>query len=336
MRNCWLALALVALTTLACRKNEAPPGTVTDDLGRSVLLARTPQRLASLSPATTELLFAVGCGDKLVLRDGWSDYPPEAKKVPKIEGLQPSAEAILAYRPDLVLVNYPGPSLQAALDGAGVAWAALSPETLPAVARSLDLVGRLCGQPQRGAAKAAEFRTQVDLLTAALKNRPRLKVFYEMDVGDGTRPFTVGARSFASGLLEVAGGRNVFGDRQEAWFPVGLEAILAADPDVVVLGDSDVPEHPQTPALFAARQGFAQLRAVQQNRVAPIPASLASRPGPRLLQAATALARVLHPEVVLPGDPPRPTAVPAPNAATRTAAPAAPTAATATTAGPTP
>lgn len=324
MRNLWLALALVAATALACRKVDHPPGAVTDDLGRSVLLAKTPQRLASLSPATTELLYAVGCGDKLILRDGWSDYPAEAKKVPKIDGLQPSAEAILAHHPDLVLVNYPSPSLQAALDGAGVAWAALSPETLPAVARSLDLVGRLCGQPERGAAKAAEFRAKVDQLTAALKDRPRLKVFYEMDVGDGTRPFTVGARSFANGLLEVAGGRNVFGDRQEAWFPVGLEAILAADPDVVILGDSDVPEHPQTPALFAGRQGFSQLRAVQQNRVAPISANLASRPGPRLLQAATALARVLHPEVALPGDATQPGAVTQPTAATSTAAGKAP------------
>jgi iron complex transport system substrate-binding protein len=289
-------------TVVGCRQPDHAPGVVVDDLGRAVVLAKTPQRLASLSPATTELLYAVGCGERLVLRDGWSDYPPQAKKVSKIDGLQPSAEAILAFRPDLVLVNFPSPSLQAALDGAGVPWAALSPETVPAVARSLRLVGQLCGEPKRGAEQATRFESGMAKLSEALRNQPKVKVFYEMDVGDGTRPFTIGRRSFASGLLEAAGGRNVFADRNEAWFPVGLEAILAADPDVVVLGDGDVPEHPQTPALFAARNGFAQLRAVQQQRVAPISASLVARPGPRLLLAAVALARILHPSVALPAD----------------------------------
>lgn len=271
-----------------------------DDLGRSIVAQVPAQRIVTLSPAATELLFAVGCGPALVLRDNWSDYPPAAKAVPRIDGMQPSPEAILAVRPDLVLANYPTPGLQAALTGAGVAWAALSPDDTAGVARSLRLVGALCGHRQQAETAAQDFEADLQALAQATERQPKVRVFYEMDAGDGIRPYTVGKRSFASGLVQVAGGINVFADRDEAWFQVSIESIMAADPDLIVLADSDVPERPQSPASLAQRPGFSQLRAVRQGRIATIGADYVSRPGPRLLSGAARMTQLLHPSVALP------------------------------------
>lgn len=292
----------------ACRPAPAPEpdaNAVLDDLGRAVSVSVPPQRIVSLSPAITEALFAVGCGPKLVLRDAWSDAPPAARAVPSVGGFAPGAEAIVAVRPDLLLTTWPPPTLRSGLDAAGVRWAAFAPNDLAGVARTLARVGRLCGEPDRGEALAAELRQTVAEVSVAVAGERRPRVFYEMDGGSGGRPYTVGPGSFGHDLVVRAGGENIFADAKQAWVQVSTEAVLMARPEVIVLADAGAIEDPQSQATLAARPGWSQLAALRHGRVFALHTDWVARPGPRLGLGLRQLAALLHPDKVaappLPG-----------------------------------
>jgi iron complex transport system substrate-binding protein len=258
-------------------------------------------RIVSLSPAATETLFAVGCGGGLVLRDAWSDFPPEVKQLPAVAGFAPSAEAILAVRPTLVVAHYPPPGLKLALERAGVTVQGFAPVTLDEVGRSFADVAAACGQAERGQALQAEFAARVAALAARVDastaRKPKPRLYYEMDAGDAGRPFTVGRGSFGHALIEAAGAINVFADAGATWFQVSAESVLAADPDVIVLADADSIDAPQSAALVAARPGWSTVRAVRLGRIVTVPADLTVRPGPRLAAGLERLARALHPDL---------------------------------------
>jgi len=300
---------VVLLGAMACARDpsataqaaQAPAGgagqaiVLQDDLGRTVRLRAPAQRIVSLSPAMTEILYAVGCGDRLVLRDGWSDFPPVARKVPAIEGFAPSPEAILATQPDLVVSHFPPPGLRTALDAAGIAWLGYAPATLPAVAASFASIGQACGQPAAGANLRAAFQQRLAEVRARVAQRPAPRVFYEMDAGGG-RPFTISRKSFGHEVLQAAGGTNVFADAEAPWFQVSTESVLTADPDFILLADAGAIDQPQSAEAVAARPGWATLRAVRERRVVPLQIDWVSRPGPRLILGIEQIAHTLHPQ----------------------------------------
>lgn len=304
-----LALLTATVLALGCDRERPVPApaaadtiVLTDTLGRSVTLARAASRIVSLSPALTEALFAVGCGDRLVLRDGWSDFPVAARAVVSVQGFAPSAEAILAVRPDLVLTTFPPAALRSALDAAGVPWLGWSPVTLDHVAGMMADIGRACGAPGPGADLAATFRTRLAAIERTVAGRPRPRVFYEMDAGGG-RPFTVSRLAFGHAVLTAAGGENAFASADVPWFQVSTEAVLAADPDLILLADADAADQPQSAAAVAARPGWSALRAVREGRVVPLSIDLVSRPGPRLVDGVAQIARALHPDAAWPAGP---------------------------------
>ena len=277
------SLLLLSLL-LACSRTVAPPPPT------------AARRIVSLSPALTEVLFAVGCGDRIVLRDGWSDFPEAARAIPAVRGFAPNAEAILAARPDLVLTHFPPPALRTALQGARVPWLSFAPPDLNGVAASIREVGKACGQPAAAEKLAAAFQARLAEVVRRVAARPKPRVFYEMDAGDGGRPYTIGAKAFGHAVLAAAGGANVFAQAGESWFQVSAESLLGADPDVILLADADSMEQPQSPASVAARPGWAALRAVRDGHVFPLHADWVSRPGPRLASGVEQIARLLHPE----------------------------------------
>ncbi len=255
-------------------------------------------RVAALSPASAEILCAVGCCGKIVVRSSWADYPQAVLTAPAYDGLYPSAEALLAFRPDLVVLNYPPPALQSALQAAKIGWIAQSPRTVAEIGDNIAALALACGAAGAGQRAAGTFRDAVAQAQQAATGRPTVKVFVELDAGDGRRPFTIGHGSFVDDVVTLAGGRNVFAQRPETWFAVDIEALLAADPDVVVLGDSDVNTNPQTLETLKARPGFGALRAVKAGKVVALPGSWLSRPGPRVALAVAALAAALHAQSV--------------------------------------
>lgn len=281
---------------LGCgRDDHATPAAaieLQDDHSQTLRLPAPAGRIASLSPALTEILFAVGCGDRLVLRDRWSDAPAAALAIPAIDALAPSAELLVAARPDVVVASFPAGKLRGALLAAGLPWFGLSPQTLEDVADDLRRIGVLCGQPERGRAAAAALRAQIAAIGRSIGDAPRPRVYLELDHAAGGKSWTPGEDTFAAAVLRAAGGVNVFAELR-GWPQVGVEAVVAADPDVVLLawpGAND-----DAVRRFAERPGVAGLRAVRQGRVLRVDASIFGRPGPRIGDAVGTLAALLHP-----------------------------------------
>ena len=284
-------IRLVALAAaLACRPADHAPAaagsTVIDDAGRTVVLAQPAHRIVSLSPAVTELLFALGVGDRVVGRTTWCDYPPVVRLVPSVgDGLNPSLEALAARRPDLVVL-YRSPlneTAAAQLSRLGIAAVVLRQDRLEDVARAARLLGRLVGRSAAGDSLADSLSR---LLAAPAPRSRRRLAFVVWD----SPPIVIGAGSYLDQLATLAGAENVFHDIAAASAAVGLETIATRDPDVIVVV-SDSAE-PRPPAL-ARRPEWRVIRAVREGRFVYLVGSLFGRPGPRAGGAAGELRRLL-------------------------------------------
>ena len=301
-----LAGLFLAAAALACQPTDRatppppppppPPPTspggvaVTDDAGRRVTLSAPARRIVSLSPAVTELLFALGAGDWVVGRTTWCDYPPAARAVPSVgDGLNPNLEAVAARRPDLVILYRSALNETAAqqLARLGIAAAVVRQDRLEDLARAAGLVATLTG---RGAAGASLARGIDSLLHAPAPPAPaaarRRVAFVVWD----NPPMVIGGGSYLDELATLAGTENVFHDIPAASATVSLETIAARDPDVIaVLADSGAPAVP----AWAARREWQVVRAVRERRFAVLGGSLFARPSPRAPQAVAALRRAL-------------------------------------------
>jgi len=288
-------LAVVVAALVACRGSEhaspSPRGgaaalTVSDDAGRLVALAQPARRIVSLSPAVTELLFALGVGDRVVGRTTWCDYPPVVRLVPSVgDGLNPSLEAIAARRPDLVVL-YRSPlneTAAAQLTRLGSAAVVLRQDRLEDVARAARLLGRLAGRPAAGDSLADSLSR---LLAAPAPRSRRRLAFVVWD----SPPIVIGAGSYLDQLATLAGAENVFHDIGAASAAVALETIVTRDPDVIVVVSDSV--EPRPPAL-ARRPEWRVIRAVREGRFVYLVGSLFGRPGPRAGVAAAELRRLL-------------------------------------------
>jgi iron complex transport system substrate-binding protein len=274
--------------------------TVTDGLGRQVTLAAPAARVVSLAPSNTEILFALGAGDRLIGRDDFSDYPPEAAAVPSIGSLYPSvnAEAVVALQPDLVLaagITNPDDVRRLADLGLTV-YSGRVNTSLDDVYADITDVGRLVGRAAEADALVAAMRARVEAVTSktsTLSDKP--VVFYEVDATEPAKPWTAGPNTFMSQLIGLAGGANAGDIAADQYAQLSLEQLVALDPAVIVLGSATYGG--QTPELVAARPGWETIAAVESGRVYTFDDNLVSRPGPRVAQGLEELARLIHPEL---------------------------------------
>jgi iron complex transport system substrate-binding protein len=269
-----------------------------DGLGRDVHLDAPAQRVISLAPSNTELLFAIGAGEQTVGRDAFSDYPAESANLTDIgdtfSGL--NTEVIVSLEPDLVLAAEITPTEQVQeLEDLGltVYWLA-NPTTLEGLYENIAIVGELTGNEDAAEALAADLRARAEAVAAALEDiEEQPTVFYELDGMDPANPWTAGDGTFIDLLIELAGGINIGEVMDSQYGQLSIEEILLQDPDVILLGDA---AFGVTPELVAARAGWGDLSAVQNGQVYPFEDNLASRPGPRLVEGLEILAQLLHPE----------------------------------------
>lgn len=272
-----LAGLLAAILVAACGgERRAGPISVTDDAGRAVTLAGPAQRVVSLLPSFTELVYALGAGDRLVGRTTWCDYPPDALTVPSVgDGLTPNLEAVAQRRPDLVLLYRSAQTETAAaqLERLGIGAALLRVDRLEDVARAARLVGRLVGREVAGDSLAGAL----ERIAADSGPTPLARVAFI--VWDNP-PIVIGAGSYLDQLARLAGGENVFADVTAPSAQVSLETIARRDPDVLLVL-SDTAEIP----AYGARREWQAVRAVRERRFAYLPGSLFGRPGPRAAEA---------------------------------------------------
>jgi len=256
----------------------------------------TPQRIVSLTPALTEILFAIHAGDRVVGVTQYCDYPPEAKAKPKIGGyVNPSVEAVLALKPDLVLVS-PGPGNRdaaLAMQRAGMRLEIVPAETLDESLAAIEAVARFVGDEATGRDVAARVRERLDAVAKRVAGRPRVRTLFCIQ----TEPiFAAGTDTLPSQLLELAGGANVV---EATRYPrLDVEAVAAAKPDLILQARMDLSDG-ASHAEDAFWKRWPSIPAVAHGRVVILPDGLTLRPGPRVAEAAEQLAAILHGEATV-------------------------------------
>lgn len=291
----WFAVAALACSALgACTRRDARPApAVADDFGDPVAAGTVghPARIVSLSPATTDLLFAIGAGPRLVGRTHWDLWPDSARLVPDLgAGLRPNVEAVLGVHPDLVVLYASNDDRAAArqLRAAGVAVIALRTDRIADFRRTAFLLGRATGDSARAATCVDTVDRTLARVRAATAKLAHPTVFWHI----WDEPvITVGGGSFQTELLEIAGARNVYGDDPRPSLPVSLEDIVRRNPDLILAG-------PTGAARIRSSAAWQAVPAVRAGHVVVIDTSLVGRPSVRLGEAAVELARALHPGAV--------------------------------------
>ncbi|HEU4797493.1 MAG TPA: ABC transporter substrate-binding protein [bacterium] len=263
------------------------PMVVIDALGRTVTLRTPPQRIISVAPSVTEILFALGLDRRIVGISAADDYPPD-KVGPKtkVGNVVLDAERILRLRPDLILGVA---SLQRAQLERLIALRqpvfAVDARTLPEVYEQIALIGRLTERAGQAASLVAGMRRRERAVERAVAGRTTVRVYVEIW---GEPLMTAGQGTFITDLVNRAGGQNVFAD-VHGWPQVSEEAVVRRNPDVIVV------TYPQGRGVLT-RRGWQRVNAVRAQRVGVVSPSLVSRPGPRLVAGLERLARIIHPE----------------------------------------
>jgi iron complex transport system substrate-binding protein len=290
-----IALVLaVALTGLAIGP-RADAGEVTDMLGRRVRVPDHAARIVSLAPSITETVFVLGEGDRLVGVTDYCDYPPEATRKPRVGGIStPSFEAILALRPDLVLAtsesNY-AEHVQR-LASLGLVVYVIRPVDFETVLQSIERIGAVLGRETAARARVASMRQDADAIVHAVAGALRPRVLYVVWPNPLIAP---GRGTLISELIQRAGGESVTGAEPLPYPRLSLETVVERRPDRIIVG-----RHGQGTVEEPLRgwERLGSVGAVREGRVYGVDGDLVHRPGPRMIEALRALARVIHPERV--------------------------------------
>ncbi|MEO7457929.1 MAG: helical backbone metal receptor [Gemmatimonadaceae bacterium] len=274
------------------RDVQVPRNTVADDFGDTLVLGLDPERIVSLNPTTTELLFAIGAGGRVVGRTSYDIFPDSVRAIADLgQGLRPNVEAVLAAKPDLVILYASNDNRDAArrLRASGVQTVAYKADRIADFVRVTAALGRLVGDTVRAKRTIDSVQATIARVRAATEVLPRPRVFW---------PFweapllSVGGGSFINELIDIAGGANVFADLPEPSPAVTFEELYRRDPDVILTGH-------KTRENFLGDAKWRTLRAVRDGKILLIDTTIVNGPSSRLGSSAVFIARLLHPDIKL-------------------------------------
>ena len=292
-------LILAAILTSGCgRKMEVSEGAgnrvFRDGLKRRVVIGSTPpRRIISLAPNITEILFALGLGEKVVGVTAYCDYPEEAKNKARIgDTIHPDLERLIALKPDLVVVSTASQleSLAGKLGELSIPVYVTNPRTVREVAASILALGEVTGATARATEIATEMERRISAVQSRVKNLPRLKVLYVLQ----TAPLiTAGRNTFINDLIDLAGGISISGAETADYPQFSRETVISRAPEVII-----------APASHGAgvvsqddlRRDFATTPAVKFNRIVRVNPDWVDRPGPRIIEGLEQMAQGLHPQ----------------------------------------
>jgi iron complex transport system substrate-binding protein len=263
---------------------------VVDGLGRPVTLKSTPQRIVSLAPNLTEMVFAIGQGQKLVGVTTYCDYPDAARQITTIgDTLHPDMEKILTLKPDLVLISTASQLEQstAKLTALGIAVFVVKTDSLNSVLQALDMLGQLTQSTTVSNQLVAKLQARLQAIAQKIQGLPRPKVFLIV----GVDPLiTAGQNNFITDLIGLAGGESISKAVAAEWPSYSVETVVAQAPEVIILPAMQPGETPQLPAALTVTP------AVKTQRIHAVNGDLLFRPGPRLLDGLEILVNLLHPD----------------------------------------
>lgn len=279
-------------------RTPAFPVTLTDDEGTVVTLAAEPQQIVSLTPATTEILFALGAGPRVVATTDFDDFPPEAVALPDVASYTSvDVEKIVGLEADLVIAGgnfFNPPEAISRLRSLGVPVLVVYAPTLAGVLDDIELIGSAVGLADVAREMTATMQAGFDDVAAATVALTRPRTFYELDATSAI--YTAADGSFIEEMVELAGGEPITtGSTTD--FAISIEKLIAADPELILLGDA---AYGVTADQVASRPGWKVMTAVKAGAIRPVDDLIVTRPGPRLVQGLRELAVAIHPELVLP------------------------------------
>ena len=274
---------------------DVPEGfTIVDDYGRTVEIDGIPERIVSVAPTPTEILFAIGAGPQVVGVDNYSDYPEEARDLPQVGDFELNSEVIIALNPDLIIAGdlVPRAQLEQLADD-GIPYVLFADRTLEDVFKTIRLAGIITGHVEEADSLATSLSERVDTVTAKTldPNVTKPKVFVEYYVF-GSSIWTFGPGSFGDDLIELAGGKNIAHNTSSEYPIVESEFVIAQNPDIIVYAATST-----TKADIISTEGWGNITAVVEDKVYSIDDNLISRYGPRIVDGLEQLAAMIHPEL---------------------------------------
>lgn len=289
------------------------PMTLTDDEGTKVSIKAVPAKIVSLTPATTEILFALGVGDRVVGKvEDLTPFPPAVTKVPDVAKFgEVDVEHIVALGADLVIAggnSFNPPDKIAQLRRLGVPVVVEYAPDIAGVLKDIELTGDAVGRPAEARDLTASMKAAFDQVEAATADFPKPRVFYELDATQ--KIYTAADHSFLAEMITLAGGAPIT-TGSTTNFEIPLERLVTADPELILLGDA---AYGTTADAVRQRNGWAGMTAVKIGAIKPVDDVLVSRPGPRLVVGLRALALAIHPDAAVPG--PSGAGLPVPSAST--------------------
>ena len=301
-----MLLSLLVACTSAPTEEPAPPAEtlpfpveMTDQAGRVVRIERMPEKIISLAPSNTEILYALGLEDRLVGVTEYCDYPEAAKEKPQIGGFSTvDIERVVEIQPGLILAtNIHKDEIMPQLERLGLTVLTLDPKTVNEVLEAIDLIGRFTGKTKEAARLTTEMENRIKAVTdktAALPEAQRPRVFYIL-WHDPLR--TVNSESRIHELIVKAGGINIASDLEGGYPTMSLEAVIMANPQVIIAGGGHGTSE-DLPFQFAMTEPrLKDVDARHNGRVYEIDSDLTSRPGPRIVEGLERLAEFIHPEL---------------------------------------
>ncbi len=270
---------------------ETKPGNagraVRDDLNNLVVLPDTVTRAVSLAPNLTEIVFAVGAGDRLVGVTSYCNFPSETASIQKVgDTLKPNIESIIALKPDVVFVSTASQleTFTKTLNEQKIAVFVTNPNSLDGIYTSIEKIGAVF-KSQSAGKLIADLKTRVEAVESKTAKATKPKVLVQLDKS----LFTIGRDSYLTDLVARAGGISATANIEKAYAQLSKESALALDPEVIILSDSSDNKEPS--------DVFQNSRALKGGRVYRIDADVMSRPGPRAVDALEQIAAALHPEI---------------------------------------
>ena len=297
----------VATASATASPTPAPafPTTLSDDEGSAVTIATEPRTIVSLTPAATEILFALGAGDRITGKG--QDvflYPPQAGAVPDVATFDKvDVEKIVALAPDVVFAGgnfFTPPDSVAKLRSLGLTVVVLYAPSVDTVYRDIDLIGQASGRSAEATAMVDRIQAEFDNVKAAVAGLPTPRVFYELDATGAI--YGPADKSFLAEMIELAGGIPITTGSPDK-YDISVERLIEQDPEVILMADAPFGV---TADEVAARPGWKVMTAVKDHQIRPIDDQTVTRPGPRLFLGLALLARTIHPEAQIPSAQPIP------------------------------
>lgn len=288
----------VSNETSSAGEQTTYPLTIKDATGYDFTFKEQPKRIVSISPAETEALFALGLDQQIVGVSEYDNYPEGVKSKARIGGVsKPDVEAVVALRPDVVFTGISSSeALVKELRAAGIPIFKTTPKTIDDVISNIELYGKITNRQAEAKQVTDHMREQVKSVTdavASLTTEQKKKVYIEFSPG-----WTVGKGEFMDEMITLSGGTNIAGNTT-GWHEINEEAIVAADPDVILYSKQsmDATTNQTLDQIIRARSGWNKIKAIQNNQLFGLDDDLVSRPGPRVTDGLVEIAHAIYPNL---------------------------------------